>query len=234
MRRDDTPWDIYVDERKVAGDYALGFLVVPNTASFLHKLHRCRYQTDGARSGQFNCREIHWNRPHLDALGIAIRWIDCIFQHRGAKFFLEPWPNGQTKEFVVLQFLSRFCRLKRLSPAYNVVVFLDFDSNHAKARIQNNVREVGNIARCYHLDSVNNDCLQCCDLLLGALASLGNNPTLRLGYRALEERFQNAEKLKDSEVKRFLAGYLASHIDVDGTTVYDRRIKEKHPPTDNI
>lgn len=232
MARDDTPWDIYVDERKIAGDYSLGFLVVPNTASFLHKLHLCRNQAAGIRGKKFNCREIHWNRPHLDSLRIATSWIDCVFQHRGTKFFLESWPSGQTKEFVVLRFLSRFCRLKHLSPPYNVVVFLDFDSNHAKARIQNNVRQVGDIARCYHLDSVNNDCLQCCDLLLGSLASLGNNPTLRLNYQTLKDRFEGGNKLRDSEAKQYLSGHLASHIDVDGMSVYDRRIKQKALTTD--
>ena len=39
MGPNETPWDIYADERKVCGDYAIGFLIVPNTASFLHKLY---------------------------------------------------------------------------------------------------------------------------------------------------------------------------------------------------
>jgi hypothetical protein len=220
MGRNDTPWDIYVDERKVTGDYALGFLIVPNTASFLHKLHRCRH-----RAESFIGREVHWNKPHLDCLDIAIAWIDCVFHHRGAKFFLHSWPADQTKEFAIVQFLNRFCKLKRLSPPYNVVVFLDFDSDHAKARIQNNVREVANIARCYHLDSANNDCLQCYDLLLGATATLGNNPLLRMKYTELKARRDSDERLKDSEVKQFIAGYLASRIDADGTCVYDRRIR---------
>ncbi len=38
-----TPWDIYVDERKVPGDSAIGFLIVPNTSSFSHKLFRCSH-----------------------------------------------------------------------------------------------------------------------------------------------------------------------------------------------
>ena len=102
---------------------------------------------------------------------------------------------------VILRFLSRFCRLKKLSRPYNVVVFLDFDCDHAKAQIQNNVREVGNIARCYHLDSTNNDCLQCCDLLLGATATLGNNPIIRMEYEALKAKRLDAQKLSGSEVK---------------------------------
>jgi hypothetical protein len=223
-KNNDIPWDIYVDERKVSGDYALGFLIVPNTASFFHKLHRCRHQTDAAGAGKMVTREIHWNTPHLDCLAVAFKWIDRVFQHRGARFFLQTWPPGETKELAVLRFLSRFCRVKGLSRPFNVVMFLDFDSDHARAKIQNHVREVGNIARCYHLDSKNNDCLQCCDLMLGAAATVGNNPTVRLEYQALLSRWENAEKLKDSEVKKVLAGYLASRIDSDGTCVYDRRI----------
>lgn len=219
------PWDVYVDERKVTGDYCLGFLVIPNTASFLQKLHRCRQCAAQPSGNTFVRREIHWNKPHLDCLPTAIRWIDCVFQHNGARFFLYPWSVGETKAMVVLKFLRNFCRIKKLSPPYNVVTFLDFDSDHAKAKIQNTIRDAASIARCYHLDSVNNDCLQCCDLLLGATATLADRPTLRLEYQGIRERRNAGESLSDSEVKKFLAGYLGTRIDQNGTCVYDRRIK---------
>lgn len=135
----------------------------------------------------------------------------------------------------VLSFLSRFCRNKKLVAPHNVVVFLDFDCDHAKAMIQNSIRDTADISRCYHLDSTNNDCIQCCDLLLGATATLGNDPTLRLQYQELRKRWDKREKLRDSEVKKLLAGYLATRLDVDGTTVYDRRIthKSKKPITNS-
>lgn len=232
MGKNDTPWDIYVDERKVKDGYALGFLIVPNTASFLHKLHKARHASPRSADGKFISREIHWNSPHLDCVRVAINWIDCVFQHNGAKFFLYSWPYGETKQMVILRFLRAFCRTKKLQPPYNVVVFLDFDSDHAKAMIQNNIREVGAIARCYHLDSKNNDCLQCCDLLLGALARIGDEPTLRLKYEGLKAKIESNGKTPDSEVKQFLAAHLGFRIDGNGTSAYDRRIKSTDKTSD--
>jgi hypothetical protein len=216
------PWDVYVDDRKLINDYALGFLEVANTAPFLHKLTQCRQ-----RAHIFMRREIHWNRPHLDSLDVSLSWIDCVFQHRCVRFVRIPWPAGQTKEFVVLRQLDRFCRRKRLSAPYNVVVFLDFDSDHAKARIQNTVRETGNIARCYHLDSLNNDCLQCADLLLGCTSLLHDDSTVIQQYQSLLQKHMDRTKLKDSEIKRLLAGHLAAKIDVDGTKIFDPRMLKK-------
>ncbi len=225
-RGNEIPWDVYVDDRKVKDDYALGLLVIPNTASFLHKLYTCRQKPADHDGRTSVSREIHWNRPHLDSLQVALKWIDCLFQHRGARFFRFAWPGDQTKEFVVLRFLSRFCRHKRLTAPFNVVTFLDFDSDHAKARIQNTIRDSGQIARCYHLDSLNNDCLQCCDLLLGASSLLYDDPAVRMNFVDLMKRAEIGDRLKDSEVKRLIAGYLAAKIDADGTGVYDSRSKE--------
>jgi hypothetical protein len=224
-----TPWDIYVDERKVAGEYSLGFLVVPNTASFMHKLYRCRERPADQEGRVFVTREIHWNRPHLDSLSVAVRWIDTLFQHNGARFYVVPWPTTQTKAMVVLRFLSWFTRRKQLTPPYNVVVFLDFDSDHAKAKIQNTIRDAASIARCYHLDSTNNDCLQCCDLLLGATVTLGDNPSSAIEFATLDARLKARDRLKDSEVKRYIVGCLASRIDQNRTSAYDFRSKGAGP-----
>jgi hemerythrin len=219
--QDDIPWDIYVDERKVDDQHTLGFLAVPNTASFLHKLRLCRQKPPDADGHTLALREVHWNHPHLDTLVIATNWIDCLFSHRGARFYICPWPRGQTKELIVLKFLSRFCAVKRLHPPYNVCVILDFDSDHAKARIQNTIRVSGKISRCFHFDSENNDCIQCCDLLLGAATHLREHQTVRLDYQTLKTRWKNDERLKGSEVKKLVAGHLASHVDADGSRVYD-------------
>jgi Protein of unknown function (DUF3800) len=215
------PWDIYVDDRKVTDDFALGFLEIPNTASFLQKLHRSRQRPVNHTGSTFVSREIHWNRPHLDSTQVAMNWIDCVFQHRCARFFRVPWPPGETKEYIVLRHLSRFARRKRLRSPFNVVVFLDFDSDHAKARLQNTIRISGQVSRCYHLDSLNNDCLQCADLLLGATSYLHDDPSVRGDYVSLLDRFKKSEKLKGAATKRLIAGHLASKIDVDGTKVYD-------------
>lgn len=223
MGRNDTPWDVYVDERKVRDGFALGFLVVPNTASFLHKLHLCRQKPAGGDGSTFVRGEVHWNEPSLLTLGVALRWIDCLFDHRGARFFLHAWPFGETKELVVLRFLRTLCRTKRLVPPYNVVVFLDFDADHAKQRIQNSIREVARVARCYHLHSDNNDCLQCCDLIVGALAYLTDHPDIRLRHADLRAKWERREKVTDAETKRIIAGHLAGWIDRDATCVYDKR-----------
>lgn len=217
------PWDIYVDDRKVKDDFALGLLEIPNTASFLQKLHRCRHRAADAAGSTYVSREIHWNRPHLDSLRVTLNWIDCVFQHRCARFFRLQWPPGQTKEIVVLRHLVRFCKRKRLTPPYNIVVFLDFDSDHAKARLQNTIRESGQISRCFHLDSLNNDCLQCADLLLGATSLLHDDPSVRADYPILLNKASSHDRMKDSEIKRLISGHLASKIDVDGTRIYDVR-----------
>jgi hypothetical protein len=79
------------------------------------------------------------------------------------------------------------------------------------------------IGRCYHLDSANNDCIQCCDLLLGAISLARNDPFVRLQNPDLKQKFGKGEKLRDSEVKRLIAGHLALKIDTDGGCVYDLR-----------
>ncbi len=225
MARDEnlTPWDIYVDEVKVPGDYRLGFLVIPNTASFSQKLFRCRQHPPGKDGRTVESRELHWSRLHRGVAQVALDWIDLVFQHRGAKFYLAPWAEKEPKELVILRFIARSCQIKRLVPPYNMVVFLDYDSEHAPARIQNTIREVGNISRCYHLDSKKNDCIQCCDLLLGALRTLGNDESIPLDFDMLDRRHRDREKLRDSEIKRYIAGYLGRRIDADSHCVYDLR-----------
>lgn len=217
-----TPWDIYIDERKDP-HWSLGFLIVPNTASFLHKLYLARHVTNRDGVQEFRGREIHWHQPRGDILDVAVQWMQTLFQHRGAQFYLKPWPRGQAKEYVVLEFLARFCADRRLHQPYNVVTILDFDSSHAKRRIQNTIRETGGILRCYHLDSRNNDCLQCCDLFLGALTALRNDPTVRFGLDGLVAKRKSGQRLSDSEIKRFWAGTLGNLIDSLAPSVYDLR-----------
>jgi hypothetical protein len=74
------------------------------------------------------------------------------------------------------------------------------------------------------LDSLNNDCLQCCDLLLGASSLVHDDPTVRLRFQEFLRRHQAGEKLRDSEVKQLIAGYLARKVDGDATKVYDPRV----------
>lgn len=91
----------------------------------------------------------------------------------------------------------------------------------ARIEIQNTVRETGRIARCYHLDSLNNDCLQCCDLLLGATRLLRDNPGVRMVFEGLKSQHAAGQKLKDSQVKQILAGYLGKWVDSNAARVYD-------------
>ena len=191
----------------------------------MHKLYRCRHVTDRMGNNVIRSHEIHWQKPRMDTLPVAVHWIDRVFQHKGVKFYRVPWQRGQPKEWVVIDFVNRLCRNKRLISPYNVVVFLDFDDQHASVDIQNRIRETADIARCYHLDSRNNDCLQCADLLLGATSFLNTDPTVRFDYDDLATRLSLGKSLRDSQVKRYLAGYLATQIDVDAKCVYDLRRK---------
>lgn len=221
--RDATPWDIYVDEIKQGG-YCLGFLEVPNTPSFEQKLFRCRQIKTGPKRGYVVRQEIHWTRLNRDVLPIAAQWVDCVFQHRGAQFRVLNWPKNSPKELVLLSYLAKFARRKSLAALpRNVVMFLDFDSDHAKMKIQNVIRDVGQITRCYHVDSGRNDCVQCCDLLLGAANRIRVDPTVAMGFRTLQERLDNGENLTQSECKRYLAGYLSSKLDNDESSVHDLR-----------
>lgn len=201
------PWDIYVDERKVPRDHWLGFLIVPNTASFMHKLHRCRENSPG-QPGRFEARELHWHRLHRTVLALAEHWFDRLFQHQGAAFRIMRLHPGVRKDVVVVDFLRRFCRAKRLHAPFDVVVFLDFESSHAPARIQNAIREAAQVSRCYHVDSAKNDCIQLTDLLLGATLKVRNDPTVALALPGLRERRARGERLSDSECKQYLAGFL--------------------------
>lgn len=212
------PWDIYVDERKVRDDSWLGFLAIPNTPSFMHKLHRCRENPDGT-TGRFDSREVHFHNMSRTLLPLAERWIYRTYQHKGVRFYAKPWGRGLDKEVVVLDFLRRFCRVKRLKPPYDVVVFLDFDSSHARTSIQNTIREGAQIARCYHIDSRRNDCIQCADLLLGATVRLESEPALALRFSELQAKRSAGERLRDSESKQYIAGYLASLRERDSRTV---------------
>lgn len=212
------PWDIYVDERKGAQphEFLLGCLIVPNTASFSHKLFKCRHHKADKDGHTVESREIHWTDLHRGLISTARNWIDCFFQHRGAKYYLMKWPKTETKEIVILRFLTRFCTARSLTAPYNVVVVLDYDSEHARARIQNNVRELGRVARCYHLDSLKNDCIQCCDLLLGCSAYIRDHADATDCYEGLYNKWQTGERLKNSETKRFIGAYFGRKLLAEG------------------
>ncbi len=215
------PWDVYVDECKARGGRALGFLVVPNSPSFMHKLYRSRFVELPGGGRILRRQEIHWNRPRGDTLPVAREWIRRVFQHRGARFFRKSWPGGWEKQAVIVDFLARFCETKRLKPPYNVVLFLDFDDQHAAGNIQNAIRTVANIARCYHLDSRNNDLLQCCDLMLGATGLLNRDPSVTVDFDGLDRCLTEGHRLPDSGIKRYLAGFLGKNIDRDPNCVYN-------------
>lgn len=214
-----TPWDIYVDER-TDRHRALGFLAVPNSASFMHKLFKARHVRNEKGETTIRNREIHWNEPRGDTIPVVQAWLKRVFQHHRVKFYLKHWPREETKEKVILDFLADFCRWRGLQKPYNIVVFLDFHSSHAKKYIQNTIRETGQILRCYHLDSRNNDCLQCCDLLLNAMLHLRDDPTARWRHDRLLAKFNAGEKLADQQIKQLHAGELAQLIDSAPRNVY--------------
>lgn len=214
------PWDIYIDERKVPNSHALGFLEVPNTASFQHKLFRCRESPMG-RAGSVETREIHWQRLHRGVLPVAMHWIDRVFQHRGVAFRRVPWPTTATKQLIILNYLRLFAERKQLQPVHDVVVFLDYDTDHARSKIQNQIRELGQVRRCYHVDSRRNDCIQCADLLLGAVSYLKDNPSTPLVSTSLLDRYLAGDQLRDSECKQVLAADLAQRMESNQNCVYD-------------
>lgn len=124
--------------------------------------------------------------------------------------------------------LRSFTRKRQLEPPYNIVVIFDYDSTHARDYLQNVIRTSGQIARCYHLDSSKNDCLQCCDLFLGATWRLKNDPSIHMSYPALKEKFDHWRettdpdcRLTNSETKRLVAGFLADIMAIGNKTVYD-------------
>jgi hypothetical protein len=117
----------------------------------------------------------------------------------------------------ILQFIEYFTgQFNVPGPPFNIVVIMDYDSSHAKAFIQNTIRRTGQIARCYHLASSKNDCIQCCDLLLGVSRFSENNPMCALNYPTLKDRYENGDKLKNSETRQLLAGYYAQMVDAYG------------------
>lgn len=223
----DIPWDIYIDEIK-ENPRAIGFLAVPNTASFSQKLYRCRQHPPTADGKTMETREIHFNAMHRTLVPTALDWISTTFKHKHAKFFMLPWPKTDTKEVVALRMLRVFCRKRRLEPPYNVVAIFDYDSTHARTYLQNVVRNSGQISRCYHLDSSKNDSLQCCDLFLGATWRLKNDPSIHMLYPELKERYDRwrqtsdpADRLKNADAKRLVAGFLADRMASGNKTVYD-------------
>jgi len=229
MAEPNIPWDIYIDERKVHLDYALGILVVPNTPSFMHKLWRYRYISDGVGGHKHENHEIHWHDPRRDTLPVVEKWIYTVFQHRGVRFYRVPIAPRQSKMVAVLNFITKFCEKRGLVEPFNVVAFLDFDNEHANCDLQNHVRQITGIARCYHLDSRNNDCIQCCDLLLGATSLLWSDPTIVLEYPSLKDVVIKHNRLSDGKIKRYIAGFLACHIDANGRRVYDLRKRSGKP-----
>lgn len=224
---DSVPWDIYVDERKTPGDAALGFLEVPNTASFMHKLYRCRQHPPSADGRTTESREVHFHRLHRGVIRVAFAWIDAVFRHNGAVFTMMPWPASVSKQDIVLRFLETFVTRRRLHRPSNVVVFLDHDTSHARAKIQNFIREHAGIVRCYHLDGAKNDCLQCCDLLLGCLALLRRNAGVIADFAELDQNWRLGNKLPDSACKRLAAGYLARKMAESPNKVYPSSVDIK-------
>lgn len=181
----------------------------------MHKLFRRR---QNVLKGRTITQEVHWSELRRDTAILARMWIDVVYQHRGSKFRLVEWPRRDTKEAVILRVVSDFCRRKKLTtPPHDLVVFLDYDDGHAREKTQNQIREIGRVARCYHLDSAKNDCIQCCDLLLGVtrwMRSVGP-------ARALPDNWPAG--LGNSRIKSDLAAYLRSKVDAGPMSVYDGR-----------
>lgn len=155
--------DIYIDEDKVNG--YLGFLVVKNTPYIQQMLYNKRLK--------FNIYyELHFKSVNNMAIDLYKSWINLFFnfhkiyelEDKFCYFYASTWDSklNNKKEIIVkmIEDISKDFTTK------DVVIFMDFDTEHKNTNLENTLYKEIKVRRVYHLNSKATDLLQLVDLLL--------------------------------------------------------------------
>lgn len=189
-------YDIFIDEEKQEG--YIGFLVTLNTPSLQQLLFNVRESNSNYRG------ELKFVGLTNNSFKVARSWLNIFFSNNfNVAFYYRKWNKELSNKKNVIA--KTICSIKRvLGTSRNVVVFMDMDSNHKNINIQNQIKNMAKVSRCYHADSKAFDMLQLCDLLLQCAIKLDKYKYNNHVYNKLVERFFNGNTLKKAELKKFL------------------------------
>jgi len=198
-------FDIYIDEDKVNG--MLWFLVVQNTPYFQQILYNKRQKFD-------IYYELHFKDLNNNSIRLSKSWINLflnfedIYELKNEFCFFEKrkWNKKlDNKEKVIIKFIEDLIKLKNTK---NIVVFLDFDTEHKRNNLENTLEKDLGILRVFHLDSKSTDLLQLVDLLLATSVRWSKWLLNEKNYLSFFEKINNWKYLTKWELKSFLSSYL--------------------------
>ncbi len=196
----ETQYDIYIDEDKV--NKTLGFLVVKNSPYIQQILYNKRQKFD-------IYFEQHFSSVNKIAITFLKSWINlfCNFQEiyelkeEFCFFETRNWNKKiDNKKEIIVDFIKSL-------KTKNIVVFMDFDTEHKKINIENTIQKETNILRVYHLDSKATDLLQLVDILLWVSQRWEKWLLSEKNYKILNQKVKERKNLSKWEIKSYLWTY---------------------------
>lgn len=198
-------FDIYIDEDKLNG--VLWFLIIKNTPYFQQILYNKRQK--------FNTYyEIHFKELNNNSIKISKSWIN-LFLNFEKIYDIEKWfclfekrkwnKKINDKEKVIKCFLKDFIEKNNTK---NIVLFLDFDTEHKKTNLENILEKWLKICRVFHLDSKSTDLLQLVDLLLATSVRWKKWILNDINFNRYNIKLKEWKYLTKWELKSYLSSYL--------------------------
>lgn len=188
--------DIYVDEDKK--NWKLWFLVIKNTPNFQNLLYEERQKSN-------IYYELHFKELNNTSIILARKFLNLFLNLDFCYFSIRNWYKKENKFNVIKSFVEEIIKKEKTK---NIVLFLDFDTEHKKYNLENNLTKKLWILRVFQLDSKSTDLLQLTDLLLAT--------TVRWEKWLLSEEdfynFKNKIELKEKLTKSILKSYLSSYV----------------------
>jgi len=198
-------YDIYIDEDKV--NWELGFLVVKNTPYLQQILYNKRQK--------FNIHfEVHFSSLNNMAINLYKSWINLflnfedIYELENEFCFFEKrkWnKNIDDKKQVIISFVNH---IKDKFKTNDIVIFLDFDTEHKKNNIENSILKGLEVNRVYHLNSKSTDMLQLVDILLWSSVRYENGKLNINNYKKIHKKILDKKNCPKWELKSYLWNYL--------------------------
>lgn len=200
--------DVYIDEDKVNG--YLGFLVVKNTPYIQQILFNKRQKFQVYH-------ELHFKATNNMAINLYKSWINLFLnfeeiyelENKFCYFDREAWDAKLwNKKEVICNFLRKLSSDENTS---DIVVFMDFDTEHKNNNLENLLYKDLNVLRVFHMNSKAVDLLQLVDVLLWSSLRWTNAELGDDNYSKVEKKILSWKNCTKWELKWFLWTYILKH-----------------------
>jgi len=189
--------DIYIDEEKERG--FLGFLVTKHSKALQDNLAAMRAKEQNYKP------EIKFVGLNNTKILVALSWLNMFYHDGKTSFYYRKWDGTiNQKRNKINQFILQ---IKKKYKTKNIVVFMDFDSQHNNIALSTQIKVNSNIPRCYQVNSKVFDMIQLCDLLLNVGINSRSLVINKIRYKKLKDRFRKKVSMKKKELKTFFLYY---------------------------